>query len=69
MGVKGCDTSSGFVAWAGRPSPDDAELLKILIAAGAVEYVRTTEPQALVGAYSIEPRSHCNFFFLPTSTI
>ncbi|EFR01577.1 acetamidase [Nannizzia gypsea CBS 118893] len=48
MGVKGCDTSSGFVAWTGRESPDDAELLKILIAAGAVEYVRTTEPQALL---------------------
>ncbi|RHZ50159.1 uncharacterized protein CDV56_104675 [Aspergillus thermomutatus] len=48
MGVKGSDSSAGFVAWAGRTFLDDAELLKILLAAGAIAYVRTTEPQALM---------------------
>jgi amidase len=49
MGVKGSDASAGFVAWTGQKFSDDAELLKILLAAGAVAYVRTTEPQGLVG--------------------
>lgn len=48
IGMKGLDSNGGFVGWVGRKSPDDANVLKILLAAGAVLYVRTTEPQSLV---------------------
>ena len=48
IGRKGCGTNCGFIAWGGRTSPDDALILQILLAAGAVLYVQTTEPQGLV---------------------
>lgn len=47
-GVKGGDASAGIVALVVNKFPDDADLVKILLSAGAVPYVRTTETQALV---------------------
>jgi Asp-tRNA(Asn)/Glu-tRNA(Gln) amidotransferase A subunit family amidase len=48
LGMEGCDLNGGFVAWVGRVSKEDAHLLQILWAAGAVFYVRTTQPQILM---------------------
>ncbi|KAK1814151.1 hypothetical protein LTR12_011429 [Friedmanniomyces endolithicus] len=48
VSMKGLDINAGFVSWVGRISPDDALILKLLRNAGAVFYVRTTEPQALM---------------------
>ncbi|CAE7062050.1 unnamed protein product [Rhizoctonia solani] len=46
--VKGEDTSTGFVAWAGRTiAEEDATIVQILRAAGAIIYVKTTNPQSL----------------------
>lgn len=46
--MKGLDLNAGFVAWVGRVAPDDSLLLKLLWAAGAVFYARTTQPQTLM---------------------
>lgn len=48
LGMKDCDLNGGFVAWVGKVSKEDAHLLQILWAAGAVFYVRTTQPQSLM---------------------
>ncbi|PLB50856.1 glutamyl-tRNA amidotransferase subunit A [Aspergillus steynii IBT 23096] len=48
VGIAGRDNTAGFVGWVGRKSPDDANVLKILLKAGAVIYARTTEPQGLM---------------------
>ena len=48
LGMKGLDLNGGFVGWVGRVSDDDALLLKPLWDAGAVFYVRTTQPQTLM---------------------
>ncbi|KAJ5497889.1 Amidase [Penicillium expansum] len=48
IGLKGRDLSAGFVAWLDRESLDDANIVKILLDAGAVVYARTTEPQGLM---------------------
>ncbi|KAM0145531.1 hypothetical protein ACHAQE_011219 [Botrytis cinerea] len=48
IGMKDLDNTCGFVGWVGRKNNDDANILKILLAAGAVLYVRTNEPQALM---------------------
>ncbi|THD00157.1 hypothetical protein EYZ11_000348 [Aspergillus tanneri] len=48
IGISGKDNSAGFVGWVGRTSPDDANIVKILLEAGAVVYARTTEPQGLM---------------------
>lgn len=48
VGMKDLESNTGFASWVGRKSPDDANVLKILLAAGAVLYVRTTEPQGLM---------------------
>ena len=48
IGMKGLDLNTGFIAWVGQKSGDDALVLKILWKAGCVFYVRTTEPQTLV---------------------
>ncbi|KAK0922625.1 hypothetical protein LTR91_004360 [Friedmanniomyces endolithicus] len=48
VSMKGLDINAGFVSWVGRIAPDDALILKLLRNAGAVFYVRTTEPQALM---------------------
>ncbi|CUA77747.1 hypothetical protein RSOLAG22IIIB_12815 [Rhizoctonia solani] len=46
--VKGEDTATGFVTWAGRSvAEEDAAIVQILRAAGAVIYVKTTNPQSL----------------------
>lgn len=48
IGMKGLDLNAGFVAWVGTVCSKDAELLQILWNAGAVFYVRTTQPQSLM---------------------
>lgn len=48
IGMKDLDHNAGFVAWVGRTSPEDAHILQILEAAGAVFHVRTTQPQLLM---------------------
>ena len=49
--MKGLKCNTGIVAWADQTADDDALILKILWKAGCVFYVRTTEPQTLVGRY------------------
>ena len=41
-------TNSGWLKWIDRIAEDDALILKILYEAGAIFYVRTTEPQSLM---------------------
>ncbi|GAW23440.1 hypothetical protein ANO14919_129990 [Xylariales sp. No.14919] len=48
IGVQGCDLNAGFVGWVGRVADEDALILQILRDAGAVFYVRTTQPQTLM---------------------
>ncbi|QRW24799.1 amidase [Rhizoctonia solani] len=53
IAVKGEDTATGFVAWAGRKiAEEDATIVQILRQAGAIIYVKTTNPQALFGLLS-----------------
>ncbi|GAB1522878.1 hypothetical protein RhiTH_006003 [Rhizoctonia solani] len=48
IAVKGKDTATGFIAWAGRTiAEEDATVVWILRQAGAIIYVKTTNPQAL----------------------
>ncbi|QRW21022.1 amidase [Rhizoctonia solani] len=45
---KGEDTATGFVAWAGRTiAEEDATVVRILRQAGAIIYVKTTNPQSV----------------------
>ncbi|TBU34381.1 amidase [Dichomitus squalens] len=47
--VKGHDTSTGYIAWAGRTIAEkDAVVVDILRKAGAVIYVKTANPQTLL---------------------
>ncbi|KAF4633614.1 hypothetical protein G7Y89_g4506 [Cudoniella acicularis] len=48
IGIKGLSNTAGFVGWENRKNSDDSNILKILLEAGAVLYVRTTEPQGLM---------------------
>ncbi|KAI8631922.1 amidase [Xylariaceae sp. FL1651] len=48
IGIKDCDLNAGFVSWVGRVAEEDAVILQILWDAGAVFYVRTTQPQTLM---------------------
>ena len=48
VGMKGLDVSVSIAVWVGKVANDDAALLKILWEAGAIFYVRTTQPQSLV---------------------
>ncbi|KAJ3552694.1 hypothetical protein NPX13_g11054 [Xylaria arbuscula] len=48
IGMKGLDLNAGFVSWVGRVAEEDALILQILWNAGAVFYVRTTQPQTLM---------------------
>lgn len=46
--MKGLTQNDGFCSQVDDIAPDDADVLKLLAKAGAVFYVRTTEPQTLV---------------------
>ncbi|TFK56852.1 amidase [Heliocybe sulcata] len=47
--VKGCDTSTGYIAWAFKSVAErDAVAVQILRKAGAVLYVKTANPQTLL---------------------
>ncbi|KAL9610378.1 MAG: hypothetical protein Q9167_004918 [Letrouitia subvulpina] len=48
IGMKGLRLCAGYVAWWDKTAEEDALLLKILWRAGAVFYVRTTEPQTMM---------------------
>lgn len=41
-------TNAGYIKWIDRTATDDALVLKILYRAGAIFYVRTTQPQTLM---------------------
>ncbi|KAF8693911.1 Amidase, partial [Rhizoctonia solani] len=48
ISVKGEDAACGYVAWAGKKiAQEDAPIVQILRAAGALIYVKTTNPQSL----------------------
>lgn len=49
IGMKGLGLNASFVGWWDRVADEDAHILKILWNAGCVFYVRTTQPQTLVG--------------------
>ncbi|CAF4330831.1 unnamed protein product, partial [Rotaria sordida] len=46
--MKGRRLSSGWIKWIDRIGEDDTLIVKILYEAGAIFYVRTTEPQSLM---------------------
>lgn len=48
MNMKGLDVNSGYIAWVGTISLDDAHVVAILRAAGAVFHARTTQPQTVM---------------------
>lgn len=48
LAMKGLDHNGGFVAWVGKVPKEDALILQILWAAGAVFYVRSPQPQTLM---------------------
>jgi amidase len=48
VGMKDLDLNAGFISWIGKVSEADALILQILWNAGAVFYVRTTQPQSLM---------------------
>lgn len=48
LGMKGLRLSAGYCAWWDNIASEDAHVLKILWNAGAVFYVRTTEPQSMM---------------------
>ncbi|KAF3922522.1 Acetamidase [Orbilia brochopaga] len=48
IGIKSHDLNAGFCAWVGTIAAADAAILKPLYDAGAVFYVRTTQPQTLM---------------------
>ncbi|OCK79572.1 putative glutamyl-tRNA amidotransferase subunit A [Lepidopterella palustris CBS 459.81] len=48
IGMEGLSLNAGFISWHSNTSPSNAHILDILLAAGAVLYVRTTQPQTLM---------------------
>jgi hypothetical protein len=46
IAMKGLDVNGGYVSEVGTVAEEDALILRILWAAGAIFYVRTTEPQS-----------------------
>ncbi|CAF1142525.1 unnamed protein product [Adineta steineri] len=48
ISMRGRRTSAGYMTWMNRLAEDDALVLKILYEAGAIFYVRTTQPQSLM---------------------
>lgn len=51
--LRGLDSTVGFTSYVDDPAEDDAELAKLLIAAGAVVYVKTNVPTAMMIAESV----------------
>ncbi|KAI5923588.1 acetamidase [Camillea tinctor] len=48
VGIADCDLNAGFVGWVGTVAKEDSHILQCLWDAGAVLYVRTTQPQTLM---------------------
>lgn len=48
VGMKDLNLNAGFISWCDRTAPGDALILTLLWNAGAVFYVRTTQPQSLM---------------------
>ncbi|KAI0374200.1 general amidase [Pilatotrama ljubarskyi] len=46
--ITGLETTMGYAAWIGKVAEDDAVLVKLLLRAGAVLFVRTNVPQTLM---------------------
>ncbi|KAF7946032.1 uncharacterized protein EAE97_005070 [Botrytis byssoidea] len=46
--IKGLETSMGYVSWLGKYEGDDSILVKLLLKAGAVFYMKTSVPQSLM---------------------
>jgi len=51
--IKGLDTTVGYVAWANKPATEDSTLVSILVAAGAIPYVKTNIPATLMMGESV----------------
>ncbi|CAE6482581.1 unnamed protein product [Rhizoctonia solani] len=63
ISIKGEDTNAGFVAWAGKSiAEQDATIVRILREAGAVIYLKTTNPQAVFAA-----ETHSNIYGYTTN--
>ncbi|KAJ9627027.1 hypothetical protein H2203_003487 [Taxawa tesnikishii (nom. ined.)] len=48
IGMKGLNLNAGFISWCDKVGDEDALILQLLWKAGAVFYVRTTQPQTLM---------------------
>jgi amidase len=48
ISMKDLDGNGGFIGWVGNTATQNAHILQILWNAGAIFYVRTTEPQTLM---------------------
>ncbi|KAF2814774.1 amidase [Mytilinidion resinicola] len=48
IGMEGLTLNAGFISWHNQTAVSNAHILDILLAAGAVLYVRTTQPQTLM---------------------
>ncbi|KAF5872640.1 putative acetamidase protein [Botrytis fragariae] len=46
--IKGLETSMGYISWLGKYEDDDSILVKLLLKAGAVFYMKTSVPQSLM---------------------
>ncbi|OAA66505.1 fatty-acid amide hydrolase [Niveomyces insectorum RCEF 264] len=53
LNVKGLDSTVGFASHVGDPAADDSTLLTVLEAAGAVPYVKTNVPTAMMIAETV----------------
>ncbi|KAI1299531.1 amidase signature domain-containing protein [Xylaria venustula] len=62
IGIEGHDLNAGFVSWVGRVAEKDALILQILRGAGAVFFVRTTQPQTLMQLETV-----CNLYGTTTN--
>ena len=51
--IKGKDSTLGFVAWVNEPETSDSVLVDVLRKAGAVLYVKTNVPTAMMIAESV----------------
>ncbi|EJD43785.1 general amidase [Auricularia subglabra TFB-10046 SS5] len=46
--IEGLDTTMGYTSWIGKPAAKNCTLVDLLLAAGAVPFVRTNVPQTLM---------------------